>query len=59
MSALGGMSTIPKLSINDRLTLNQADASYILSIECQTAIGWHLVIEILILQTLALQADKI
>jgi hypothetical protein len=33
------MSTIPKLSINDRLTLNQADASYILSIECQTAIG--------------------
>ena len=39
VSPLGGMSTIPKLSINDRMSLNQADASYILSLECQTAIG--------------------
>ena len=38
VSTLGGMSAIPKLNINDRLTLNQTDASYMLSIECQTAI---------------------
>ena len=38
VSKLGGMSAIPKLNINDKMTLNQQDASYILSLECQTAI---------------------
>ena len=38
-SLFGGMSTIPKLSINDKFTLNQTDASYSLSLECQTSIG--------------------
>ena len=37
-STLGGMSAIPKISIKDKMTLNQTDASYILSLECQTAI---------------------
>ena len=38
MSSLGGMSAIPRLSITDSMTLNQTDASYMLSLECQTAI---------------------
>ena len=38
VSTLGGMSAIPKINIKDKMTLNQTDASYILSIECQTAI---------------------
>ena len=38
VSTLGGVSAIPKINIKDKMTLNQADASYILSIECQTAI---------------------
>ena len=32
------VSAIPKLNINDRFTLSQADASYNLSLEVQTAI---------------------
>jgi Bardet-Biedl syndrome 7 protein len=32
------MSAIPKLAIVDRFTLNASDASYLLSIEVQTAI---------------------
>ena len=32
------MSAIPRLSINDAMTLNQSDASYMLSLECQTAV---------------------
>ena len=32
------MSAIPKISIKDKMILNQTDASYILSLECQTAI---------------------
>ena len=38
VSSLGGMSAIPRLSITDSITLNQTDASYMLSLECQTAI---------------------
>ena len=38
VSSIGGMSAIPKINIRDKLTLNQSDASYILSLECQTAI---------------------
>ena len=38
VSSLGGMSAIPRLSITDSMTLNQTDASYMLSLECQTAI---------------------
>ena len=38
VSSLGGMSAIPKISVKDKMTLNQTDASYILSLECQTAI---------------------
>jgi len=38
VSTIGGMSAIPKININDKMTLNQTDASYILSMECQTAI---------------------
>ena len=38
VSTLGGMSAIPKISIKDKMTLNQGDASYILSLECETAI---------------------
>ena len=38
VSSMGGMSAIPKINIRDKLTLNQTDASYILSLECQTAI---------------------
>lgn len=37
-SATAMVSAIPKLSINDRFTLSQADASYNLSLEVQTAI---------------------
>lgn len=32
------VSAIPKLNINDRFTLSQADASYLLSVEVQTTI---------------------
>ncbi len=37
-SSAAMVSAIPKLSINDRFTLSQADASYNLSLEVQTAI---------------------
>ena len=32
------ISAIPKLNINDRFTLSQTDASYLLSLELETAI---------------------
>ena len=38
VSALGGVSAIPKVSLKDKMTLNQTDASYLLSLECQTAV---------------------
>ena len=34
----GPLSAIPRISINDRFTLSQADASYNLSLEAQTAV---------------------
>jgi hypothetical protein len=37
-STIGVMSAIPKLNKNDKMTLNKTDASFILSLECQTAI---------------------
>ena len=33
------ISAIPKLNVNDRFTLSQTDASYLLSLELETAIG--------------------
>ncbi len=35
---VGPLSAIPRISMNDRFTLSQADASYNLSLEAQTAI---------------------
>ncbi len=37
-SVPGPLSAIPRISVNDRFTLSQADASYHLSLEAQTAI---------------------
>ena len=46
VSSFGSMSAIPKLSIKDKLSLNQADASYVPSLECQTAIGKYVPSEV-------------
>ncbi|MPC56073.1 Bardet-Biedl syndrome 7 [Portunus trituberculatus] len=37
-SAFPGISAVPFFSINDKMTLNRSDASYLLSLEVQTAI---------------------
>nr|XP_053649854.1 Bardet-Biedl syndrome 7 protein-like [Cherax quadricarinatus] len=37
-SAFPGISAVPFFSVNDKLTLNRTDASYLLSLEVQTAI---------------------
>ncbi|XP_071527283.1 BBSome complex member BBS7-like isoform X2 [Panulirus ornatus] len=37
-SAFPGISAVPFFSVNDKITLNRSDASYLLSLEVQTAI---------------------
>ncbi|XP_043223062.1 Bardet-Biedl syndrome 7 protein homolog isoform X2 [Amphibalanus amphitrite] len=37
-SSLGGISAVPYISVNDRMTLSKEDASYLLTIEVQTPI---------------------